>query len=152
MYPFSPRYPTMEQNLLRGGIQCERQLKFKNIILRCILFLHCIPQWNRTFCVVGYNGKDSFAVWATTVKKTPALWDTKEENSSNILRLFHYYIQKWRKTSSVVSYNRRKFPSLHSTMEGNLFCCISQRKKTFFIVSHNGRKCCCVVSRNSKKN
>jgi hypothetical protein len=44
--------------------------------------------------VVGYNGKDSFAVWATTVKKTPALWDTKEENSSNILRLFHYYIQK----------------------------------------------------------
>jgi hypothetical protein len=58
----------------------ERQLKFKIIILRHVVFLRCIPQPNRTFCVVEYNGEDSFVVWDSTEESScVVLYCTAEE-------------------------------------------------------------------------
>jgi hypothetical protein len=78
---------------------------------------------------VGYTVEDSFAVCDTTGRKKMVpvwdgknlllLWDTTEENLSNILKLH------WMKTSFVVSHGRKKSLPLFSKME-----------KTSFIVSH----------------
>jgi hypothetical protein len=120
--------------------------KFKKIILRSILFLRCIPQWNRTCCVAGYNEEDFFAVW-DTAEKTPLLLGTTEEkllhimeeNLSNILKLF-----------LVISHKEGKPLLLSPTKEENLLNCGPQRRKTSLIVSHNKRKTSFTVSRNAR--
>jgi hypothetical protein len=79
---------------------------------------------------VGYTAEDSFVLWDSTEeklfccgiqwKKTSALLDTTEENSSgNILKLF-----------CCVSHTGGKPLLLYPTPEKILFCCIPQRRKT----------------------
>jgi hypothetical protein len=111
--------------LLEGN---ERDLKFKNIILHCIIFLHCIRKWEKILfhCIPKYV----------------------EEN------LFRC-IPKWRKTSVVSqnggkpplypTTNRRKPLPLYPTMEENLFHCGIHRKKTCIVVGYNAEELLCCI-------
>jgi hypothetical protein len=104
----------------------ERHLKFKNIILRHVVFLRCIPQPNRC--------------WIQQ-KKMPALCYTAEE------KLLRCGIQrkKFSQTSCdcssySISHIGGKPLLLYSTTEENLLHAIPQRRKTFSAVSHNRGK------------
>jgi hypothetical protein len=67
---------------------------------------------------MGYNGK-----------KNSALWDTTEENSSNILILCAASPTGGKFLLFFLSHIGKKSLPLYSTMEENLFCCIPYRKK-----------------------
>ncbi len=101
-----PLYPTTKKNLFR-----------------------CIPQWREISSIVGYKGR-----------KPAALWDTMRIFflGYSILHkiLLWCRIQRKKKISCVVGYNRKKFVC-HPEI---VLRCIPQRKKSSSVVSHNGGK------------
>jgi hypothetical protein len=83
------------------------ELKFKNSIPRCVIFFRCIPQRNRTFCVVGYNREDSLVVWDTTMKEKVLHCGIQRKKSCQISSDY----------SPFVFYNEGKPPLLYPTMQ-----------------------------------
>ncbi len=114
----------------------ERHLKFKNIILRCIIFFHCIPQRKKTSSIVSQNGKKPLPLYPTMEKTSSFV----SHNEKNLFRC----IPQWRKIFSIVGYNERKPAALWDTMLKIFwdtvhcirFCCG---------VGYNGSKMSCIV-------